>query len=326
MRRREFIKTSAGFSLIGWTAALAQQSNPPVVGFLVPRAPGESPHLAAAFHRGLNEVGLMEGRNLAIEYRFAENRLDRIPALLKDLVNRKVSVIAAFGTQSARAAKAATNTIPVVFVTGDDPIDAGIVSRLDRPDGNVTGVSFISSTLGAKRLELLRALISKIGVVAMLVDQNSPESRTALRDTEKAAKAIGLSIVALGVSSESEINASFETMLEQKIRGFVVGGSPFINGRTPQLVAWANRHSVVGMFSNRDAVTSGGLISYGTSIPDAYRQAAVYVGRIIRGERIVDLPVLQPTKFELVVNLKTAKALGLEIPPMLLALADEAVE
>jgi putative ABC transport system substrate-binding protein len=326
MRRRAFIKAFAGFPLIGWTAALAQQSSPPVVGFLVPRAPGESPHLAAAFHRGLNEVGLMEGRNLAIEYRFAENRLDRIPALLKGLVDRQVSVIAAFGTQSARAAKAATSKIPVIFVTGDDPIDAGIVSRLDRPDGNLTGVSFISSTLGAKRLELLRTLIPKIDLVAMLVDQNSPESRTALRDTENAAKAIGLSIVALGASSENEINASFEAMLERKIRGFVVGGSPFINGRTPQLVSWANRHSVVSMFSNRDAVISGGLISYGTSITDAYRQAAVYVGRVIRGERIADLPVLQPTKFELVVNLKTAKALGVEIPPMLLALADEAIE
>jgi len=319
-------------TLLGGAAATwpvtagAQQHTKPVIGLLVPRSADESPHLVAAFSRGLNEIGLIEGQNVAIEYRYSDNRIERIPALAADLVQREVTVIAAFSTVSARAAKAATTTIPIVFLTGDDPVMAGLVTRLNRPDGNLTGVSFISSTLGSKRLELLRALVPKAELIAVLVDPNNPESRTTSQGVQEAAKAVGQPTMTLDVGTESKIDAAFASLPERGVRAVLVTGSPFTFAQMHRFVEQAARNAVVAMYANREFVAAGGLMSYGASIIDAYRQAGTYAGRIVRGERIAEMPVQLPTKFELVINLNTAKTLRLEIPPLLLALADEVIE
>jgi putative tryptophan/tyrosine transport system substrate-binding protein len=325
LKRREFITCLGGAA--AWPlAARAQQSVMPVIGFLNARSATDTVGLAAAFRQALNEVGFVDGRNVAIEYRWASNQVDQLPALAAELVGRPATVIAAFSTVSARAAKAATTTIPIVFLTGDDPVKTGIVTSLSRPGGNITGVTFVSAMLGSKRLQLLRALAPKAELIAVLVDPNTPESVNHTKDVEDAARAIGQQLAVLNAATASEIDLAFASLMQQRAGALVVSGSPNFLTRRDQLVTLMTRHKVPTMYGNREFVAAGGLISYGASILDSYRQAGLYVGRILRGDKPADLPVVQPTRFELVLNLKTAKALGLELSPTLLALADEVIE
>jgi putative ABC transport system substrate-binding protein len=332
MKRREFITllggAAAATSLAWPLAARAQQSGPtPVIGFLSIRSADDaSSDPVTAFRQGLNEAGYIPGRNVAIEYRWAANQLDRLPAFITELVRRPVSVIAAFGTVPAKAAKAASTTIPIVFLTADDPVTVGIVTSLNRPGGNVTGVTFVSAMLGSKRLELLRLLAPKTDVIAVLMDPTSTESQNQSREVQEAAHALGQQVVVLSASSASEIDTAFTALGQQRVGALLVSGSPTFGSQRNQIAALCARYSLPALFSTREYSAAGGLISYGASISDSYRQAAIYVGRILKGDRPSDLPVLQPTKFELVINLKTAKALGLDVPDRLLALADEVIE
>jgi putative ABC transport system substrate-binding protein len=325
MKRREFITMLGGAA--AWPlVARAQQPGMPVIGFLNARSATDTVGLAAAFRQGLNEASFVDGQNVAIEYRWASNQVDQLPALAAELVRRPVSVIAAFGTVSARAAKAATTTIPIVFLTADDPIKSGIVTSLARPEGNITGVTFVSATLGSKRLQLLRALAPKAELIAVLLDPNNPESVNHTKDVVDAARAIGQQVAVLNAATASEIDLAFASLIQQRAGALVVSGSPAFLTVREQLISLARRHNVPTMYANREYVRGGGLISYGASISDAYRQAALYVSRVLRGEKPADLPVVQPTRFELVINLKAAKAIDLELPSTLLALADEVIE
>jgi putative ABC transport system substrate-binding protein len=326
MKRREFITLIGGVAVAWPLAAHAQQQTLPVIGFMSGRSADAGSVVAAAFRQGLQGTGYVADRNVAIEYRWADNQVDRLPAIAAELVGRPVSVIAVFGTVPARTAKAASTTIPIVFMTADDPVAVGLVASLNRPGENVTGVSFVSATLGTKRLEMLRALAPKTDLIAVLLDPNSSESQNQSRDVQEAARALGQRIVVLNAGTASEIDTVFTALVQQRVGALLVSGSPTFGSRHKQLVALATRHTLPTMYATREYTTAGGLISYGASILDAYHQAAIYVGRILKGDRPSDLPVLQPTKFELVINLKTARALGLEIPDKLLALADEVIE
>jgi putative ABC transport system substrate-binding protein len=326
MRRREFIAVLGGAAVAWPSLARAQQPATPVIGFLSIRSAEDTFAPLAAFRRGLNEAGYVEGRDAAIEYRWAAGQLDRLPAFVTELVQRQVSVIAVFGTVPALAAKAVTGTIPIVFMTADDPIEVGLVANLNRPSGNVTGVTFFSATLGAKRLEQLRALAPKADVIAVLVDPLSTESRNQLRGVEEAARALGQQVMAVNASTASEIDTAFATLVQHRAGALLVSGSPTFGSLRNHIVALCARYSLPAGFSTREYSEAGGLMSYGASIVDSYRQAATYVGRILKGATPAELPVLLPTKFELVINLKTAKALGLEVPDKLLALADEVIE
>jgi putative tryptophan/tyrosine transport system substrate-binding protein len=328
LKRREFI-TLLGGAAAGWPlAARAQQPAMPVIGFLSGASPDGFTERLRAFRQGLKETGYVEGENVAIEYRWAENQLDRLPGLAADLVRRRVAVIAALaGNIPPVAAKAATTTIPIVFGVSEDPVRLGLVSSLARPGGNATGINFLSLELTAKRLEFLRELVPRAVRVAVLVNPaNAGNANATVRDVEAAASAMGLQIQILQVSTSGEIHAAFDRLARERPDALFIGGDAFFTVRRVQLATLTARHGLPASSASRDFVEVGGLMSYGSNLTDAFRQIGVYAGRVLKGEKPADLPVEQSTKFELVINLPTAKALGLEVPDKLLARADEVIE
>jgi len=304
----------------------AQQKAMPVIGYLSSVSPGPSAASVAAFHQGLSETGYVEGQNFVIEYRWAEGHYDQLAALAANLVGRKVDVISAGSVSAALAAKNATSMIPIVFVSGGDPVAEGLVASLARPGSNLTGVTLINVELMAKRIELLSEVVPQAAVIALLVNPNSPQTERILRDVQEAALAKGVQLQILDASTESEIDAAFASLVQLQAGALVVVADAFFFSRREQLVALASRHAVPAIYGWREFAAAGGLISYGTSITAVFRQVGIYAGRIIKGEKPADLPVQQPTTFELVVNQKTAKALGLTVPPSILARADEVIE
>jgi len=326
MRRRTFITLLGGTAAAWPLAAGAQQPAMPVIGFLRDAPLADAAHLVATFLQGLKEAGFIEGQNVAIEYRSAEDQPDRLPALVDDLVRRQVALIVG-NTVSSLAAKAATTTVPIVFVSGNDPLINGLVPNLNRPGGNTTGVSFLSSASVTKRLELLRQLVAKPGAIAMFVyPLNTPDTERELRDVQAAAHASGQELIVVEAASDRDIEGAFATFAQRGAVALFIGSHAFFNSRRERVAALAVRHALPAAYSLREFATAGGLMSYGTSITGAYRLAGTYAGRILKGERPADLPVQQSTKFEFVINLRTAKALGIDVPDRLLALADEVIE
>ncbi len=328
LKRRELL-TLLGGAAAGWPlAAPAQQPAMPVIGGLYGVSEAQWRGATAGFRRGLGEAGFVEGRNVAIEYRWAEGRFDGLPTLAAELVSRKVAVIFAGGSDVAvRAAMAATQNTPIVFTTGTDPVASGLVASLNRPGGNVTGITLFTNELGPKRLELLREIMPAITKVALLVNPSNPvNSANNARIMEAAARRLGLELIVVSASSESEIESAFTSAARQRAAALQVLGDAFLNSRREQIAALGLRHRLPTVTVNRDAAVAGGLLSYGTNQADVHRQAGIYVGRILKGEKVGDLPVQQPTKFDLVVNLKTAKALGLAVPESFLLRADEVIE
>jgi putative ABC transport system substrate-binding protein len=326
MRRREFITLIGGAAASVPLAARAQ-STMPVIGFLSPRSPDESAELVAAFRRGLAETGAVEGRNLAVEYRWALGDYDRLPTLATELVRRPVAVLVSVGGEpAALAAKAATATIPIVAVFIDDPVERGLVASLNRPGGNVTGISGLNGTLEAKRLGLLRELAPQATTLGFLLNPTFPAASRQSRAMQEAARAIGVQLHIFNAGTDPEIETAFQTIAQQRIPGLVVAADTLFVTHRDRLVALATRYAVPAIYSLREFAVLGGLMSYGIDLPDLYRYIGVYAGRILKGTKPADLPVVQPTKFELVINLKTAKALGLTIPPGVLAVADEVIE
>ena len=329
MRRREFITLVGGAAV--WPlaapprAARAQQAAR-VIGFLGGGTPTAWEPLVAAFRRGLSESGHVEGRSVTIEYRWAEGQYDRLPALAADLIQRQVSVIAAVTTPAARAAKAATATIPVVFTTIGDPVQVGLVASLSRPGGNVTGVTHLSVEVGAKLLELLREVVPTAATMALLVNPSNPNAATETEDSQASARALGLQLRVLHVGSKADIETAFAELVKLRPGGLVLGGDAFIHTSSPEIAAFALGHAIPSIFSSQTYAPAGGLMSYGGSQTEQYRQAGIYTGRVLNGEKPSDLPVMQTTKLALIINLKTANALGLEIPPTLLARADAVIE
>ena len=327
MDRRAFVASVAAGLLTAPLATRAQLPALPLIGFLSSGSLAHRRDHVAAFQRGLNETGYVEGQNVAIEYRWANDHYDRLPGLAADLVRRQVAVIAATGGNvSAQAAKTATATIPIVFTSGDDPIKAGLVASLSRPGGNITGVSLFFGELGAKRLELLHEVVPKATVVAMLVDPNNPNAETQSRDLQAAARHSEQELVVLRAGAEQDFDIVSNTIVQQRIGAILVGDDPFFGNRIDLLVKLAARRAVPTIYFKREFVAAGGLMSYGASPTDGYRQAGVYTGRILKGAKPADLPVLQPTKFDLVINIQTAKTLGLTVPRSLLLRADEVIQ
>lgn len=324
--RREFIVALGGTAAAWPLAAHAQQPALPVVGFLSSLSQSATIHLIASWRRGLSETGYVEGRNTTVEYRFADGQYERLPTFANELVHRPVTVIVAAAPSAALAAKIATTTIPIVFVVGLDPVAAGLVATFNRPGGNATGMTLITGPLGQKRLEILREFAPKVKVVPMLVNPTSPDAVPELRDVQAAALAMGLEIRVLNASTPNEVDAAFAALAEQHPEVLLVGSDPFFVIQREHIAAAAMRLGVPTIYPFREFVTAGGLISYGTNIGNSYRQAGIYTGRILKGDKPADLPVMQPTTFELVINLKTARSMGLDIPATLHARSDEVIE
>jgi putative tryptophan/tyrosine transport system substrate-binding protein len=326
MRRREFI-TLLGGATVAWPlAARAQQPAMPVIGFLSGVSPGPFVQRLAAFNRGLNETGTIEGRNAAIEYRWAEGQYDRLPALATDLVGRRVVVIVAYTDRAALAAKATTTTIPIVFLIGSDPIKLGLVASLARPGENITGTSWFGVDLEPKQLSLLHELVPNAATIALLVDLNAPSATSRVSQVQAAAHALGLQLVVLNARTPSDIDMAFSSVERERAGALLVGAGAFLVSRRAQIIALAARHAIPAIYGFREYSADGGLISYGNDIPNAFHRAGVYTGRILKGDKPADLPVERTTKFELIINLKTAKALGLDVPLNLQQLADEVIE
>jgi putative tryptophan/tyrosine transport system substrate-binding protein len=327
MKRREFLSLLGGAAAAWPLAARAQQPGMPMIGFLHVASAGPFAHLIAGLRRGLGETGHVEGQNVTIEFRWADGRYDRLAELAADLVRRQVAVIVTGGGEApALAAKAATATIPIVFNTGRDPVKVGLVTSLGRPGGNVTGVNLFTTELAEKRLGLMHDLIPAGALFALLVNPSFPGAEEITQDAQAAARAVGRPTYVITASSESEIDAAFAAIVQMRAGAVLVGVDPFFNSRRNQIVALAARYAIPAVYEQREFAVAGGLMSYGTSLTDAYRQQGIYAGRILRGEKPSELPVMQLSKFELVINLKTAEALGLAIPPGVLAIADEVME
>jgi putative ABC transport system substrate-binding protein len=324
MQRREFITLVGGAAASVPFATRAEQSMP-VIGFLRSTTAADATEFVTAFRQGLKDTGYVEGQNVAIEFRWAEGRTDRLPALVDELIHRPVALIVGDAV-AMLAAKSATTSVPIVFAAGGDPVGEGLVASLNRPGGNVTGVHFFGGVLGAKRLELLRQLVPKAGTIAMLVYPNTPNTEAERSDVQAAAQVFGQELIVLDASNDREIDTSFATFVQRGASALLVGSGTFTVSHRERLVALTARDALPATYHVKEFVRVGGLMSYGASVADAYRQAGIYAGRILKGEKPGDLPVMRSTKFELVLNLKTARALGLAVPPTLLATADEVIE
>ena len=325
MERREFI-TLLGGTAVAWPLGLrAQQPAMPVVGFLRVTSLNDSAHLVTAFQRGLKEAGFVEGQNVAIEYRWADGQNEQLPELAADLVNRQVAVIVGH-SNAVQAAKAASATIPIIFVVGTDPVRTGLVANLNRPGGNVTGVTFTTVDVTSKRLGQLHELVPKPELIGVLLDPNLPEFDVELRDVEIAAKTIGRRVLFFKAASPSELNAAFGSIIQAGVGALLVGGGPFFSSQRQRLAVLSARHAIPSSYTDREFAVAGGLMSYGPSQTDAYRRAGIYAGRILKGEKAGDLPVEQPTKFEFVINVGTAAALGIAVPNSMQLIADEVIE
>ncbi len=327
MRRRDFIAFVGGALAARPLPAGAQQQGLPVIGFLSARSPGEAASVLAAFRQGLGQTGYFEGKNVTLEYRWAEGKYDRLPAMAAELVERQVTVIAATGGEpSGLAAKASTTTIPIVCTLGGDAVEAGLVPHLNRPGGNITGVTIIGVEMGPKRVELAHQLVPNARTLAMLINSKFPMALAEMRDMQAAAQSLGLAITVADANGESEIDAAFARLVRDKVGALIINTDPLLLGEREQIVQLAARHQIPTLYFLREFVDAGGLMSYGPNIHNGYRQAGIYVGRILKGEKVGELPVVQPTKFDLVINLRTARTLGLEIPTILLVRADEVIE
>jgi putative ABC transport system substrate-binding protein len=327
MRRRDFMSLLGGAAAAWPLAARAQQPALPVIGYLSPTSPDSNADRMRGFRQGLKDAGYVEGENVAIMYRWAGNQIDRLPLLAADLIRQKVAVIVAIqGTAAALAAKSGTSTIPIVFAVTEDPVTLGLVASLARPDGNLTGINFFNTELTAKRLELLREVVPKATRMAALINPTNPNAESTVRDLEAAARAMGLQIQVLNASTSREIDAAFAAFVQARLDALFVSGDPFFNSRRLQLALLAAHHAVPASYSSHDYPEYGGLMSYGTNATDAFRQVGVYAGRILKGTKLADLPVVQSSKLELVINAETARTLGLDVSPTLLARADEVIE
>jgi putative tryptophan/tyrosine transport system substrate-binding protein len=325
MKRRDVLKCVMSAAAMGPLSARAQPRLP-VIGFLSSVSKTQTPHLLAGFRRGLGETGYAEGRNVAIEYRFSEGEYDRLPMQAAELVGRPVDVIVAPGPPAVNAARAATASIPLIFIVGLDPIAAGLVTSFNRPGGNATGISLVSGPLGQKRLELVRELAPQTTTLAMLVNPLGPDAAPEIRDMQEAARANGLKLAVLNASTPAELSAVFSHLAEHPVGALLVGADPFFMIRREEIVTLAARQKIPAVYPFREFTVAGGLMSYGTNVANAYRQAGIYAGRVLKGARPADLPVLTPTTFELVINLNAARALGVDVPPSLHARSDEVIE
>jgi len=327
MRRREFIALLGSATAAWLSAARAQQSTTPVVGFLNSLRESDRPNLQAAFRRGLGEAGYVDGKNVTIEYRYADNQHNRLPTLAADLVSRKVAVIAATGGGATiLAAMAATKTIPIVFTTGSDPVDAGMVASISRPGGNVTGATSLQNYVAGKQLGLIRDMVPKLATIGFLASPLVPMIAVSTRDIEAAAQKVGLKAVVINVSSESDFDSAFAQFSQQRVDALIVSSGAFFNRYLDRMATLTRRYAIPAIFISREYAVAGGLMSYGPAFGESNRQAGLYVARILRGDRPADLPVMQPTRSELVINMKTVMELGLTVPPGLLAIADEVIE